>query len=287
MGRVLEDMSPMLRRLLGEDVDMQLSIHPRCPAVYADPHQIEQVIMNLAVNARDAMPTGGCLRIETRPSKPGEGVNGDGQYAVLTVTDSGGGMDEATRLHLFEPFFTTKPVGKGTGLGLSTVQGIVTQSGGLINVESEPGKGSTFSILLPAVACGTVPADQPNPGSSPYGKGQILVVEDEPAVRMLVTTVLKQQGHSVLQARDGEEALAIFSQNMDAIDLVLTDVVMPHMSGRQLLTRLEQLRPGIKALFMSGYADDVTLRHGALGAHLIQKPFTPEDLAAKVASLLK
>ncbi|MCL5745950.1 MAG: ATP-binding protein, partial [Acidobacteria bacterium] len=293
LNRVVEDMQPMLERLMGEDVEVCFALDTANPVVHSDRHQLEQVIMNLAVNARDAMPHGGRLLIETGLVDRDEGCVASsevrpGRYATLEVSDTGLGMDETTQQRIFEPFFTTKSVGRGTGLGLSMVQGVVVQSGGYVEVHSELGEGATFRIHLPAV--GAVIAEPEVLAAAPVsgGKETILVVEDQPEVRGFAVAALKAFGYSVIQAANAGEALVICEREDLCIHLVLTDVVMPQASGRELVARLAKLRPGVQALFMSGYTDDVIAHHGVLdaGTHFIQKPFTPEELAAMVRDVL-
>ena len=291
---LVRDMQSFLQRLLGEDVEVLLSFATEDLTVHADPHQLEQVIMNLAVNSRDAMPGGGRLLIETSLVERDESYQKLhpearlGRYALLAVSDTGLGMDEATQQRIFEPFYTTKEVGKGTGLGLSMVQGIVAQSGGHINVYSEPGRGTTFKIYLPALAEATTDVEQPAAVAEPGGKETILVVEDQEEVRRLVVAALKAYGYRVIEAADAGAALLICEQESARIHLVLTDVVMPHMNGRELVTRLRKLRPEIKVLYMSGYADNAILQHGVLdaGTDFIEKPFTPEELAGRIRAVL-
>ena len=250
--------------------------------------------MNRVVNARDAMPGGGKLLIETA------GVERDesyarlhlearaGRYVMLAVSDNGVGMDEETRQRIFEPFFTTKGVGQGTGLGLSMVQGIVAQSGGYIDVYSEPGQGTTFKIYLPRVTEAVTDEGMPEAVPALGGKETVLVVEDQAQVRDYTVAVLKEYGYRVIQAENASEALLFCERERERVDLVLTDVVMPNVSGRELANRLEKLRPGIKVLFMSGYTDNAVMHHGVLekGAEFIQKPFSPEELAGKVRAVL-
>ena len=294
LNRVVQDLRPMLERLMGEDVEVRVALEAVRATVHADPHHLEQVIMNLAVNARDAMPDGGRLLIETA------GVELDGSYArlhpelsagryvMLGVSDSGLGMDEATRQRIFEPFFTTKPAGHGTGLGLSMVQGIVVQSGGHISVYSEPGQGTTFKIYLPAVAEAAADAGRPAPVAALGGRETILVVEDLAEVRDYAVAALKAYGYRVIQAGSAVEALLIGEREPGCIHLVLTDVVMPNLSGPELASRLKKLRPGIKVLLMSGYTDNAITINGALDerVHFIEKPFSPELLAGKVRAVL-
>ena len=365
LNDVVRGIEPMLRRLLGEDLVLKLSLTSESTSMVIDPGQIEQVIVNLAINARDAMPDGGRLFIETRVVRwqdvpdnerpEGSSVkDGQDRYVVqLRVRDTGHGMDAQTCAHIFEPFYSTKGV-KGTGLGLATVYGIITQSGGAIAVRSEPGEGSTFIISLPQTVtidahaidaaaaeqamkplrlrpADTVPAtqadqatqripgtpgtpgrqgmqapqvsgkmDTPRPAESsadrassvrrqtPLGNETVLLVEDEPGVRAFAARMLRSQGYKVVEACSGEHAMSQVAELREPIDLLLTDVVMPGMSGRQLAIRLLKTRPGIKVLFMSGYTDNVMAQHGVLepGTHLLQKPFTLRSLGDKVRSVL-
>jgi PAS domain S-box-containing protein len=295
LNTVVRDAEQLLRRLIGEDIAVTLALDPGLRQVRADPGQIEQVIMNLAVNARDAMPTGGQLTLETgnvyldeeyARTHPAVGV---GRYAMLAVSDTGSGMDEATKARVFEPFFTTKEQGKGTGLGLATVYGIVKGSGGHIWVYSEPGRGSTFKVYLPW-AEGKVPSAKSHVGLSriPTGKETLLLAEDEDAVRALTRHVLTACGYTVLEARNGAEALRLCEHHAGPIQLLVTDVVMPEVSGRQLAERLTQRHPEMRVLFLSGYTDDAVVRHGVLQAEVafLQKPFTPAALAQKVREVL-
>jgi len=292
---VVQGVEKMLRRVIGEDVDLVTALDLNVGSVKADVGQLEQVLMNLAVNARDAMPTGGKLTIETA------NVEHDPDYArereaallrrfvMLAVSDTGIGMDEATKARIFEPFFTTKEPGKGTGLGLATVYGIVQQSGGFIWVYSEPGHGTTFKIYLPQVeaplegrAVGAAPGDLPR------GTETILLVEDAAAVRAVTRQVLERQGYTVLEAAHGAAALQTAAGHPGPIHLLLTDVVMPVLSGRQLADQLARLRPDAKVLYASGYTDDAVVRHGVLeaGISYLQKPFTADSLARKVREVL-
>ncbi|WP_447975046.1 ATP-binding protein [Nitrospira sp. Kam-Ns4a] len=294
LNAVVSGMSSMVQRLLGEDIDLSTALAPALGHVRADRSQLEQVIMNLAVNARDAMPQGGKLTIETAnvdiddSFRHGQ-VVAPGRYVLLAVSDTGQGMDEETKARVFEPFFTTKGLGKGTGLGLSTVYGIVRQSGGYIFVYSEPGKGSTFKIYLPRVdeAVEPEPAALADPGL-PRGNETILLVEDEPGVRMLVRDTLELQGYTVLEARHGIEALVLSSRHPGPVHLLLTDVVMPQMSGREVAAQLLAARPDVKVLYMSGYAENSVVHHGILdpGTAFLQKPFTPDVLVRRVREVL-
>ena len=299
LNAVVANMDRMLRRLLGEDIELVTSLDPTAGAVNADPGQLEQVLLNLAVNARDAMPppAGGRLSIETaRFTLPEEHVERrhrlpPGDYACLAVGDTGVGMDEATQAHLFEPFFTTKEVGKGTGLGLATVYGIVKQSGGYIWVYSEPGHGTTVKVYLPRVP-GVAEAPAPSPAPAPRevrgGHETVLLVEDAAPVRALARRSLEAHGYRVLDASDGPGALELSARHGAPIDLLVTDVVMPGMSGRELAERLAPVRPGMKVLYTSGYTDDAMVRQGVLnaGVAFLQKPFVPDSLARKVREVL-
>jgi hypothetical protein len=297
LNAVILGIEPMLRRVLGEDVELVTRLAPDLGPVRADPSQLEQVVMNLAVNARDAMPTGGTLALETRHA----GIDRDadehrgplaierGSYSVLSVTDTGAGMDAETQSQIFEPFFTTKEVGKGTGLGLSTVYGIVLQSKGFIRVESDPERGTTFDVYLP-LADARADLPQPADPDTPPARGSeaVLLVEDDEALLRLVHQTLEADGYTVLAARDAREAIDICERRHAPIDLAVTDVVMPGMGGLQLARELRARRPDLKLLFMSGYSE-----HGigdeerrALNAGLIQKPFSLPGLGRKIRDLL-
>ncbi len=294
LNEVLVGMDRMLRRLLGEDVDLVLQITPSLGRVRVDRGSIEQVIMNLVMNARDAMPTGGKLTMQTTDVDLDEsyaeahlGVN-PGPYIMLAVTDTGIGMDKATQARIFEPFFTTKPKDKGTGLGLSTAFGIVQQSGGSIWVYSEEGSGTTFQIHLPRVD-GTLESFRPPaPLTTLCGSETILLVEDEEQVRAVARSVLRKNGYDVIEARSGEDALRLSGRHGGTIHLLLSDVVMPQMSGPDLAKQLARTRPHMKVLFMSGYVDDSVVRHGVLQADVafLQKPITPDLLTRKVREVI-
>jgi CheY-like chemotaxis protein len=294
LNRLASDLEKMLRRLIGEDVELVQRFASELGRVKADPGQLEQVIMNLVVNARDAMPEGGTLTIETANlQSDDEYVTSNvtlqpGAYVVLTVSDTGSGMDETTQQRLFEPFFTTKEVGKGTGLGLSTVYGIVKQSGGSIGFDSQLGIGTVFRVYLPRVKEATSVAPPPAEARSSHGTETILVVEDDQAVRNIAARVLRGAGYQVLTAKDGQEALLVLETKANDIDLVLTDVVMPQMSGKQLAERLFAMRPDMPVVFMSGYTDNMIERHGVLepGTLLISKPFSAGELGTKVRAAL-
>ena len=295
LNTTVAEMSTMLRRLIGEDVDLLLTLGPRAGCVNADPGQLEQVLLNLAVNARDAMPQGGTLGVETdlvhlEAAPPGRpDALPPGPYTVLRVVDTGTGMDEATQARIFEPFFTTKERGKGTGLGLSMVHGVVRQHGGAIHVRSVVGGGTTFEILLPQVEAPADAAGDDEGGARPAtGHETVLLVEDEDDVRALAREVLQRQGYTVVEAPDGAQALALFEQDGARIDFILTDVVMPRMSGRELVDRVRASRPSMPVLYMSGYTEDAILRHGVRDASmlLLSKPFAPAELIGKVREVL-
>jgi hypothetical protein len=295
LNHVVREMRAMLERLVGEDVEVRVELSAQAGTVRADPRQVEQVIMNLVVNARDAMPHGGKLLIETAgveldaSDAPSHAEAPAGRYVLLAVSDTGVGMDEPTRRQIFEPFFTTKGAGKGTGLGLSMVEGIVVQSGGRIEVHSEPGHGTTFKIHLPRVEEeAAAEAGMPEAVPALGGEETVLVVEDQAEVRAYAVTVLEAYGYRVIQAESAGQALLMFEGQPERIHLVLTDVVMPGVSGRELAGRLEKLHPGIKVLFMSGYTGNVIARHGVLkeDAEFIQKPFSPQQLATRVREVL-
>jgi len=297
LNDTIESLQKMWPRLIGEDVEARLELTPELWPIKADPHQIEQVLLNLVVNARDAMPRGGVLTIRTANIGPESGLRPDqngsagvaGQCVEMAVTDSGIGMDPATKAKIFEPFFTTKEVGKGTGLGLATVYGIVEQSGGKIVVDSDPGLGATFRILFPRSE-GVVEQEAPRPPTRRIsGNETILVVEDDEAIRHLTTASLELLGYHVLNARDGNEALKISQDSSMPIDLVVTDVIMPGMSGPELVSSLRLRRPTLPFLYVSGYTDDRFAIHGVLdpGNLVLQKPFTPVRLAQTVREILE
>jgi PAS domain S-box-containing protein len=290
LNAVVEGVRTMLCRLIGEDIALETRLDPSLGRVTADAGQIEQVIVNLAVNARDAMPRGGPLRIETADAEVADrdGTPPPGSWVRLSVTDGGIGIAPEVRAHIFDPFFTTKEPGRGAGLGLTTVYGIVQRSGGHVSVETEPGAGTAFHVFLPRSG------DAEGPGARPEaarpaegGRETVLLTEDEPSLRSLVREVLEQCGYRILEAPGPEEALAMARGFREEIHLLLTDLVMPRMNGRELAERLAAMRPGLKVLFMSGYTDDAAVRHGvAAGSPFIQKPMTPETLQRKVREVL-
>ncbi len=294
---VVSDMEKILRRLIGEDIELETFSSEDLGLVKADRSQIEQVILNLAVNARDAMPRGGRLTIETGNveldtsfSRP-PAVLAPGSYVMLAVTDNGCGMDSETQAHIFEPFFTTKEKGKGTGLGLATVYGIVKQSGGYVWVYSEPGRGTSFKVYLPRIHEEKPDGKREHSLEAPpraRGSETILLVEDEKGVRELSREYLQMNGYTVLEAEDGHMALELASMHAGPIELLMTDVVMPGISGRELAQRIGRIRPGIKVLYMSGYTDQAVVHHGVLEADamLLQKPFTVSTLTAKLREIL-
>jgi PAS domain S-box-containing protein len=295
LNEVVGNAEKMLRRLIGEDVRLATVLAPNLDRIKADPGQVEQVIINLAVNARDAMPQGGRLTIETSNVELDENYARShaevkpGRHVMLAVTDTGSGMTEEVQRHVFEPFFTTKGPGKGTGLGLATVFGIVKQSGGHVWVYSEVGRGTTFKVYFPSVE-EVAPArgSEESRPTAPSGTGTVLLVEDDKQVRGMTRFALQSFGYTVLEAQDGEEALRVAQAHSGAIDLLITDVVMPGIGGRRLAEALSRFRPGIKVLYVSGYTDDAVVRHGVLETEVafLQKPFAMATLATKVRDVL-
>jgi two-component system cell cycle sensor histidine kinase/response regulator CckA len=295
LGQIATGLEKMLRRLLSDEIQFAVVGEPGLGKVMADPGQIEQVLMNLVVNARDAMPAGGSLTIETRnaviaPDDPITQVEAvPGSYVALAVADTGHGIDAATRSHIFEPFFTTKELGKGTGLGLSTVYGIVRQSGGHITVATEVGAGTTFTVYLPRIDLPVAPdvAEVPVPASL-RGTETILVVEDDVQVRGVMKSILKRSGYDVIVADTSGDAILICEQHAAPIHLLVTDVVMPRLSGRELAGRLVALRPSLRVIYVSGYAEDAIIRHGMHepGIEFLAKPIRPDALLRKVREVL-
>lgn len=294
LNDVVKDMEKMLTRLIGEDIKLATRLDPDLGSVKADPCQVEQIIVNLVVNARDAMPRGGRVTIETTNTTLDDQImlkhvsTKPGEYVMLAVSDTGSGMDQETQRRIFEPFFTTKDVGKGTGLGLSTVYGIVKQSDGYIWVYSEPGLGTMFKVYLPRMDDATAVTVEKQETTVPRGSETILLVEDEDLVRGLTKKILMQAGYNVLDAKGGEEAIRVCRAHNGPIDLLVTDVVMPELSGKEVADRLLELRPAIRVLFMSGYTDEAMVQHGVLDANVdfIQKPFTWIALTRKVRDVL-
>jgi CheY-like chemotaxis protein len=281
--------------VLGEDIELALQLPSEPARVHADPTQLEQILMNLAVNARDAMPRGGSLVIKIRIAELEGDIVGDhvsvapGPYVVLAVTDTGTGMDAATCERIFEPFFTTKEPGKGTGLGLSTVFAIVAKSGGVVVVESEPGRGTTFKVALPRCDAERTELGAPVPAPPTLlGSETILLVEDDEQVRGIVRAILRRQGYLVIEAANGAEAALINEQHDGTIHLLLTDVIMPRMGGRELAEQIVARRPDTRVIYFSGYNEDAILQHGVLdsGIDFLQKPVTPEVLKRKIRDVL-
>jgi CheY-like chemotaxis protein len=295
LNNIVAAFEKMIQRIIGEDVEVATVLDPNLANIKGDPSQIQQALMNLSINARDAMPHGGRLSLETANvvldqayAKERPGVE-PGPHVMLAVSDNGIGMNKETVAKLFEPFFTTKPAGKGTGLGLATVYGIAKQHGGTISVYSEPGHGTTFKIFFPQATDAAQPEKpaETKPRAA-TGKGAILVVEDDIAVRKLACSILQGHGYTVLEASSSHNALHLAETHDDPIDLLLTDVVMPRVNGKELYRRIAAVRPGIKVLYMSGYTADVIAHHGVLEAEIefLPKPFTVEGLIGKIAAML-
>jgi CheY-like chemotaxis protein len=296
LNTVVTTLEPILQRALGEMSRVELRLAEDLGQVKADPGQLDQVLLNLALNARDAMPDGGTLTIETMDvtvderhasAKPLDPV-APGRYAALIVTDTGAGMDRETLAHIFEPFFTTKGVGEGTGLGLATVYGIVKQSDGFVSVHNEPEHGTSFRIYLPLTGVPGEAERMPSPNVSGGGTESILVAEDEPSVRAILARLLRGYGYSVLEARDGSHALELAEGAPAPPDLVIADVVMPGMGGKQLAAALDTRWPGLPVLFISGYAGPDAIRRGLMdeGREFMQKPLEPDSVAQKVRQIL-
>jgi CheY-like chemotaxis protein len=294
LNTTIHDSVPMLQNVIGGEIALQLHLDSSLGQVMADPNQVHQVLMNLLVNARDAMPKGGKLEIATRnvdldeDSAASHPEASAGRYILMTVTDSGRGMDEATCQHVFEPFFTTKGSGKGTGLGLATVYGIIKQSDGWIDVRSEVGVGTSFMVYLPRMDGRPLEEEIGIAAATEGGGETILLVEDQEAVRSLAKAALRQHGYHVLEALDGAEAIDVAKRYSGEIHLLLTDVVMPGMNGKELSERLIATRPGLKVLFVSGYTGNVIARGGVIDHDIayMGKPFSPDGLAAKVRKVL-
>jgi CheY-like chemotaxis protein len=295
LNAVILDIKKMLRRLIGEDIEFCTLLDPAAGHIKADPGQIEQVIMNLAVNARDAMPNGGKLTVTTANTTLDKNHLKNfpdmdaGDYVMLAIADTGTGMSEEVKAHLFEPFFTTKPSGQGTGLGLATCFGIVKQNTGHINVQSELGSGTTFKIYFPQVQSALEPIRVRNqPTKVAGGNETVLLVEDEPVVRELAVATLREKGYTVVEAVNGEEGLRLARQHDGKIDLVLTDVVMPVMGGKEMADAIRTSHPDTKVLFTSGYTEDALGHHGVLrpGILFLPKPYLTATLARKVREVL-
>jgi two-component system cell cycle sensor histidine kinase/response regulator CckA len=294
LNDVIASIDRMLLRVVGEDIELQLLTGPHLHRVRVDPGQMEQVIMNLVVNARDAMPRGGALTLQTASVELDEAFAREhigvtpGPHVMLAITDTGVGMDEETQARIYEPFFTTKATGKGTGLGLATVFGIVKQSGGTIWLESVPDRGTTFRIYFPATAEGLQPSRPASVVPASRGNETILLVEDDTTVRAVVRAILSSRGYDVIDGGDAAQALTMCRDTKKTIHLLLTDVVMPRMSGRELAVRVAEMRPGIRVLYMSGYAEDNIVHHGVVeeGIAFLQKPITPTALTHKVREVL-
>ena len=298
LNTVIQHAQALLPPLLGENVELELRLAPDLGVVYADARQLEQIVLNLVLNARDAMPQGGRVTIETSTAQLGPGAGAwrseeeralSGRFTMLSVADTGHGMDAATLQRIWEPFFTTKPRGKGTGLGLASVYGSAKQSGGFVWADSAPGRGTTVQVYWPEMADAADPVAEPE-GLPPLAGGNetVLIVEDEELVRALTVRVLRGFGYTCHQARDAAEALRMLEEPGARVDLVITDVVMPGMSGRDLGDRLAHLRPGIPVVYTSGFSDEDVIRRGMLeeGRPFLQKPFTPNDLARAVRQAL-
>jgi two-component system, cell cycle sensor histidine kinase and response regulator CckA len=295
LNTLVTDTVGLLQRVIGEDIELVTTLDANLANVRADPAQVQQVILNLSTNARDAMPVGGQLKIETKNARldaPRSGANGSvgpGEYVVVQVTDQGSGMDPTVVAHIFEPFFTTKKPGKGTGLGLAMVYGIVKQSGGEILVQSQVGEGTVFEIFFPVVGEAVSFQEAANTLTPlPSGSETILFAEDEPGVRALAQAVLSSAGYRVFEAANAREALAISEAHAGRIDLLLTDVVMPGMGGRELADRIAEARPESKIVYMSGHIPDLAMRHGVKAADVayLEKPFSALGLAQMVRSVL-
>jgi CheY-like chemotaxis protein len=293
VSTLIKNVEKLLARLLTEDIELRTFISPSDPTILADPTQIDQVLINLSTNARDAMPNGGHLKIEVKPAQinrafvESHGYGEIGNYVLISVSDTGLGMDTATKEKIFDPFFTTKEIGKGTGLGLSIVYGIVKQHNGYIIVESQPGKGTTFNIYLPIVKMKEEKI-KPEAFSARGGSETILIGEDNTSVRHLAKEVLEQFGYSVIEARDGDDAVSKFEQSANNIDLVILDVVMPKKNGREVYEAIKMIKPEIKVFFMSGYTADILSDKGMHEEKLdyTPKPISPQEFLVKVRAVL-
>jgi CheY-like chemotaxis protein len=290
LNAVILHLTEIFKRLLGPDIHLHLNLAPSLRPVLVDPARIQQALLDLAVNARDAMPIGGKFSLTTANVSPCEVEESASEEVRLTVSDTGRGMDEQTLAHLFEPFFTTKEVGQGSGMGLAAVYGTVRQCGGQVTAASRPGEGTTFTITFPAASPPAAPEVPARAGKfSRQGTNTLLLVEDEEAVRRLAYHVLQEQGYTVLEARHGEEALQVYARHAGPIDLLVSDVVMPHLSGPELARRLTAHAPGLRVLFLSGYhRDDLELKDlpGARRAYFLAKPFNPDELTRLVREIL-
>jgi CheY-like chemotaxis protein len=295
VNEVVNMVEKFLSMVIGEDIACKTMLRERSLPVYADSHQLEQVLMNLATNARDAMPRGGVFTVKTEQVNITEGFTNAhgygkaGPYAKITISDTGAGMDEATQKHIFEPFYTTKEVGKGTGLGLAVVYGIIKQHDGFINVYSEPGRGTTFRIYSPLIATEAAEKTVTRLEDPPTrGTETVLLAEDDMNLRKLSRTVLTEYGYTVIEAVDGAEAVKKFMENKDTIQLLLFDLIMPKMNGKEASDEIKKIKPEMKVLFASGYDPDLLQQKELLGegVHLVYKPITPMDLLRKVRSVL-
>ena len=294
LNTIVDNLGKMLGRLIGEDIKLELRTTPAIGSILADAGQIEQILMNLTINARDAMRDGGSLVIETAAIDLDEkyaGSHGEvqpGRYVMVSVTDSGEGMSEEVQQKIFDPFFTTKGAGKGTGLGLAMVHGIIKQHNGHISVYSEEGQGTTFKVYFPAIQDTVQDSKVAKPRAMPPGTETVLLAEDEPSIRRLVSDTLLALGYRLLEAANGEEALHVAKKYPETIDLLLTDVIMPGMNGRELAEEISALKPGLSVVFMSGYTDDILSRHGVCehGFNYISKPLVLTELACKLREVL-
>jgi CheY-like chemotaxis protein len=294
INELVSGMKKMVVRIIGEDIETHLALSSGSPVVIGDRGQLEQVLMNFAANARDAMPDGGALLIETAAADMDEdfvrshGFGIPGRYARISVSDTGSGMDETTRERVFEPFFTTKGIGKGTGLGLSIVYGIVSQHNGYVECSSRPGRGTVFTVWLPIIPGGSAEAEPEELSPVRGGTETILVADDDEGIRKLVKHILEESGYTVLTAKDGAEAVEQFAGHRDRVGLVLLDVIMPRKSGREAFDEITGLRPGVKTLFFSGYSEDVVQKKRIIeeGLPYLSKPATPRALLSKVREIL-